>query len=74
MSTRTLHKEMPLTLCGESQIEECLNQVCPTLTRVEVSNKLLTLVFDSQTIVLPLTSTMTWGQLIKSLKRKGLSK
>jgi len=39
---------------------------------LRLKNSLLTLKFNQATIILPLTSTMTWGQLTDSLKEEGL--
>ena len=70
MSTLKIHNETPLMLLSESQLKRGLGMVAPNLNDVRVTNNLLTLKFTT-TIVLPLTSTMTWGQLIKSLKERG---
>jgi|APSaa5957512493_1039668.scaffolds.fasta_scaffold42223_2 hypothetical protein len=71
-TTLKTHKETPLTLLSESRLERFLKTIAPTLNSVRLENKLLTLNFTTSTIILPLTSTMTWGQLTNSLKEKGL--
>ena len=72
MSTLKTHKDTPLKLLSESRLERFLKAVSPTLKSVGVKQNILTLTFDQTTIILPLTSTMTWGQLTNSLKEKGL--
>ena len=72
MSTLKTHKDTPLKLLSESRLERFLKAVAPTLKSVGVKQNILTLTFDQTTIILPLTSTMTWGQLTNSLKEKGL--
>ena len=72
MSTLKTHNDTPLKLLSESRLERSLNTVAPTLKSVGVEQNILTLTFDQTTIILPLTSTMTWGQLTNSLKEKGL--
>jgi len=71
MSTPKTHRETPLTLLSESRLYLLLKEISPTLNSVRLIKKLLTLNFTSTTIILPLTATMTWGQLIDSLKEKG---
>ena len=71
MSTLKTHKETPLTLLSESRLDIFLKPLAPKLESLSLKNGLLTLNFTSTTIVLPLTATMTWGQLIESLKEKG---
>lgn len=72
MSTLKTHKETPLTLLSESRLERLLKAISPTLLSIRLNKKLLTLNFTTTTIVLPLTATMTWGQLTKSLVEEGL--
>lgn len=72
MSTLKTHNDTPLKLLSEIRLERSLNTVAPTLKSVGVDQNILTLTFEQTTIILPLTSTMTWGQLIDSLKEKGL--
>ena len=72
MSTLKTHNDTPLKLLSESRLERFLKAVAPTLKSVGVKQNILTLTFDETTIRLPLTSTMTWGQLTNSLKEKGL--
>ena len=72
MSTLKTHNDTPLKLLSESRLERFLKAVAPTLKSVGVKQNILTLTFDQTTIILPLTSTMTWGQLTNSLKEKGL--
>jgi hypothetical protein len=72
MSTLKTHNDTPLKLLSESRLERFLKAVSPTLKSVGVEQNILTLTFDQTTIILPLTSTMTWGQLTNSLKEKGL--
>ncbi len=72
MSTLKTHNDTPLTLLNESRLERSLKTVAPTLKSVGLDQKILTLTFDQTTIILPLRSTMTWGQLINSLKERGL--
>jgi hypothetical protein len=71
MSTLKTHRETPLTLLSESRLDRLLKAISPTLNSVRLNKKLLTLNFTTTTIVLPLNATMTWGQLIDSLKEKG---
>jgi hypothetical protein len=72
MSTRKTHKDTPLNLLSESLLERGLKPIAPTLKSLWVNHNILTLTFSQMTIRLPLTSTMTWGQLTNSLKEKGL--
>ena len=72
MSTLKTHKDTPLKLLSESRLERLLKVIAPTLNSVRLENNLLTLNFTTNTIILPLTITMTWGHLIDSLKEKGL--
>lgn len=72
MSTLKTHNDTPLKLLSESRLERFLKAVAPTLKSVGVEQNILTLTFDQTTIILPLTSTMTWGQLTNSLEEKGL--
>ena len=72
MSTLKTHNDTPLKLLSESRLERGLNTIAPTLKSLRVEQNILTLTFDQTTIKLPLTSTMTWGQLTNSLKEKGL--
>ena len=72
MSTLKTHNDTPLKLLSESRLERFLKAVAPTLKSVGVKQNILTLTFDQTKIILPLTSTMTWGQLTDSLKEKGL--
>lgn len=72
MSTLKTHSETPLLLLGESTLKSELKVLSSSLLSVRRESRLLTLNFEGQTIILPLTSTMTWGQLIDSLREKGL--
>ena len=72
MSTLKTDNDTPLKLLSESRLERFLKAVAPTLKSVGVDQNILTLTFDQTKIILPLTSTMTWGQLTNSLKEKGL--
>ena len=72
MSTPKTHKNTPLKLLGESKLERSLKPLAPDLKSLSLKNGLLTLNFNQTTIILPLTLTMTWGQLTDSLKEEGL--
>lgn len=72
MSIPMTHNETPLKLLSESRLERGLRAIAPTLKNLRLNQNILTLKFSQLTIILPLTSTMTWGQLTDSLKEKGL--
>lgn len=72
MSTPKIHKDTPLKLLSENRIERYLKPLSPNLKSVGLKNSLLTLKYNQMTIILPLTLTMNWGQLIDSLKEEGL--
>ena len=72
MSTPKIHKDTPLKILGESKLERSLKPLAPNLKSLSLKNDLLTLKFNQMTIILPLTLTMTWGQLTDSLKEEGL--
>ena len=72
MSTPKIHKDTPLKILGESKLERSLKTLAPNLKSLSLKNDLLTLKFNQATIILPLTLTMTWGQLTDSLREEGL--
>ena len=72
MSTLKIHNDTPLTLLSRDRLERGLKAITSTLHSVREDRNLLTLTFTTTTILLPLTVTMTWGQLKHSLEEKGL--
>lgn len=72
MSTRTPPSDLNLNLLGEASLGGYLQDASPTFKSLKKKQNLITLTFEQTTIILPLTSTMTWGQLTDSLKEKGL--
>lgn len=69
-----LSHNTPLKLLNEDKAFKGLTGIVPTLNSLTIKGNILTLNFTNQKpIILPLTSTMTWGQLIESLKEKGLT-
>jgi hypothetical protein len=73
MSIPKTHNETPLKLLSESRLERGLREIAPTLKSLRLDQNILNLKFSQMTIILPLTSTMTWGQLTNSLQEKGLT-
>ena len=72
MSAPKIHKDTPLKLLSESRLDRYLKPLSPDLKSVGLKNNLLTLKYNQTTIILPLTSTMTWGELVDSLGEEGL--
>lgn len=67
-----LHKQTPLGLLSEEQISMALSAQAPSFISLDKNFKRIILKFDSYKFVLPLTNTITFGDLIDSLKEKGL--
>jgi len=66
------HKNISLNVLSEETINAALHQYDSQFKQVSKNQNLLVLTFESTKIVLPITSSMTWGQLINSLIEKGL--
>jgi hypothetical protein len=72
MLTQTLHKNTPLHVLDPMRITMVLLGLTPEFLDCTKDKNILQLNFKSQKIILPLTTTITWGQLTDSLKEKGL--
>jgi hypothetical protein len=67
-----LHKQMPLGLLSEDQISLAISVQAPSFISLDKNFKRIILKFDGYKFVLPLTNTITFGDLIDSQKEKGL--
>ena len=66
------HKQMPLGLLSEDKIDMAIRPIAPSFISVDKDFKRIILKFQKIKFVLPLTNTITFGDLIDSLKEKGL--
>lgn len=67
-----VHKQTPLGLLSEEQISMNISARSPSFISVDKDFKRVVLTFDSYKFVLPLTDTITFGDLVESLTEKGL--
>tara|TARA_B100000900_G_C20321272_1_gene610252 strand:- start:99 stop:323 length:225 start_codon:yes stop_codon:yes gene_type:complete len=66
------NKQIPLGLLNENQIDMAIRTIAPSFISVDKNFKRIVLKFEKIKFILPLTNTITFGDLISSLKEKGL--
>lgn len=72
MLIQTLHENTLLHVLDATKLNLVLLGLTPDFVNCSKDENILDLEFKSTSIRLPLTSSITWGQLLKSLKEKGL--
>ena len=67
-----IHKQTPLGLLSGEQISGAISDRAPSFISTDKNFKRIILTFDGYKFVLPLTNTITFGDLVESLTEKGL--